>query len=392
MTKALLCDVNHEYYQEELSDFICLAKQITDWEFTYIDELQSHHIKDPNEWLNDVREKIDSSDILISFNGMSLLKLTGSFCDEFQTRLISKIKDGTPLLCKLLEHRKEEVNLMKPICKVLGASALYYRVYSDINRPDNDPNPYCITFDKAKSTLRDPEIFKGVSSVYGNASSLINYEPNLYPLIDIESSEYKFVDEGDMFFHGAIGMKNTIVVRGDLFDSCQLLYSGHLFENPRTDFEGRMHYGISKNIRFAENVIKCLDSAISKSEAHETKCYELFSQLERQLGILIDTHLSEIQINQWIDDNCQDSNYKRANLGQLNFLDLVKIISSHWRYFDSYLLLEKEEFKAKCNGINKKERRYLAHPIKAENDGYEYSEHSYRIIKDVLNALVSDSN
>ena len=391
MTKALLCDINREYYQNHLSDFISLAKELTDWEFEYIDKLQSHHIKDPNEWLNDIRDKIDSSDILISFNGMDFLKMAGSFRDEFHTRLISKIKEGTPLLCKLLEHRKEEVNLMQPICKVLGASALYYRVYSDINRPENDPNPYCITFDKAKSTLRDPQLFKGVKRVYGNRSSLVNYEPDLYPLIDIESTEYKFVDEGDLFFHGSLGMRNTIAVRGELYDSIQVLYTGDLFENSRTDMMGRLHHGINENKQFAKNIIQCIDDAIDKPEAHEATCYELFSQLERQLGILIDAHLNEEQINQWIDGNCQDSHYKRTNLGQLNFLELVKIISSHWRYFDSYLLLEKEEFKAKCNGINKKERRYLAHPIKAENDGYKYSEQSYRLIKDVLKAIASDA-
>lgn len=383
MTQVLLCDINYEHYKEDISDFIKLANQLTDWEFRYINKLHN----DPNEWLNDIREKIDSCDILISFNGMDFLQTAGSYCEDFQTRLISKIKDGTPIFCKLLEYSREKKNLMQPICKVLGASALYYRVYSDINRPDNDPNPYCVTFDKAKSTLRDPEIFKGVDSVYGNSSVLINYEPNLYPLIDVETSEYKFVDEGDLLFHGSIGMKNTIVVRGDFFESSQFLYTGDLFENPRTDIKGRMHYGIRKNTRFAENIIKCLDSSISKFEAHETKCYELFSQLERQLGILIELHLSIEQINTWIEDNCQDSKFKRTNLGQLNFLELVKIICSHWKDFNNHIFLDKEQFRVKCNRFNKKERRYLAHPIKAESEGYEFNDHANQLIKEVLEAI-----
>jgi hypothetical protein len=385
MTRVLFCDMNHEHYQEVLSEFTQLVKQLTDWQLDFIDEIDG----DANNWLNDVRNKIDASDILISFNGMSFLRVLGSFCDEFQTRIISKIQSGTPLFCKVIESRQTEVNLMDPICKVIGASALYYRVYSDINRPENDPNPYCVTFDKAKSTLRDPELFKKVNSVYGDSSTLINYKAHLYPLIDVESSEYIFVDEGDLFFHGSLGMKNTIAVRGELFDSIQFLYTGRLFENPYTDIMGRLHYGITKNMRLAENVIKCLDSAIGKPVAHETMCYELFSQLERRLGLIIESKLTVKQISEWIDDNCKEASYLRSNLGQLNFSDLVKIICSHWNIFDSSVQLDKEVFRAKCNGINKKERRYLAHPIKAENEGYEFSQDSYRLIDDVLKSILS---
>jgi hypothetical protein len=343
----------------------------------------------PQEWLGCIKHQIESSDILISFSGMNFLQNMGDLEEEFQELIIRKVKSGTPVFCRLLEQRDEEPKFMEAITKALGASPLYYRVYSKINRPDNDPNPYCATFSKANSTLRDPELFRGVNSVYSDASVLINYTPELYPLIDIDPMEYDFIDQGDLYFHGELGMRNTIAVRGDLFNSVQILYSGELFFNSRKDLFGRLHHGINENIRFAENIIKCLSSAVKKSEDHEVKCYELFSSLERRLGILIKSKLKESQINIWIDDNSHQAKFTRSNLGQLNFLELVKIICSHWESFSQSILLDKEEFRLKCKGINKRERRFLAHPIKAENEGYEYSEYSYCIIKEVNEALSS---
>jgi hypothetical protein len=383
--------MNWDTYQESVSKFIQLAEQITDWKFSYIEELQKFP-DNPEEWLDDVRNKIDSCEIIISFNGMSFLMVTGTYRAEFQERLIKKIRSGTPVFSKLLEYRINsnsdfDEDLMKPICKTLGASALFYRVYSNTNRPQNDPNPYCTIFEKAKDELRDPELFKKVNSVYGDAAALINYEPELYPLIDAAPSDFQFVDQGDLFFNGSLGMKNTIAVRGDLFDSIQILYTGRMFENAYDDVMGRVHFGIEKNLKFAENIIKCLDAAVSKSVIYETKCYEMFSQLERRLGLLIESKLSSADVVVWIDEHSRENEYKRTNLGQLNFIELSKIICSHWTTFDSHIALDKEPFRLKCNAINKRERRYLAHPIKAETDGYDFSENSNQLISEVLKAL-----
>jgi hypothetical protein len=383
--------MNWDDSQESVSKFVQLAMQLTNWQFDYIEEIQNFP-GNPEGWLDDVRAKLDSCEIIISFRGMDFLKVAGTYSAEFQERIINKIRAGTPILTRLLEHRTNpniefDEDLMNPICKTLGASALYYRVYSNINRPEDDPNPYCTLFQKAKDELRDPELFKKVNSVYSDAAALINYEPELYPLIDADPSEFEFVDQGDMFFNGSLGFKNTIAVRGDRFDSIQILYTGRMFENAYDDVMGRTHFGIEKNLKFAENIIKCLDSAISKPEHYETKCYELFSQLERRLGLLIESKLSSAKVEEWIDEHATKSEYKRTNLGQLNFMELSNIICSHWTTFDGHIVVDKEQFRFKCKAINRRERRYLAHPIKAERDGYIFSENSSQKINEVLKAL-----
>jgi ABC-type cobalt transport system substrate-binding protein len=387
MTKVLFCDRNDKYYQANISDFIQLVKRLTNWDLYFIDDL-SHYSDKPNEWLDDVRSKISDADILVSFNGMNFLKSAGHFKDEFQKQLIKKIQSGTPIFARLWEYPYESIeDLMVPVCNVIGATPLYYRVYSKTNRPENDPNPYCTLFDKAKDALRDPDLFKGVNSVYADSATLINYDPVLFPMIDADPSSYRLVDPGDLFFKGSLGMKNTIAVRGDRFDSVQILYTGDMFINPFTDMMGRMHYGLQKNIKFAENIISYLDAAISKPMLYEAKCYELFNQLERRLGLLIEKQLSTEQILTWIKEHSEQVKLIRSNLGQLNFIELTNIICSHWKMFDSQILMDKEAFRHKCNGINKKERRYLAHPIKALRDGYNFSENSTLLIKQVLEAL-----
>jgi hypothetical protein len=391
MTKVLFCDIDCEYYQEDLSNFIELTNSLTDWEFYHIDDFQ-YYLERADEWLDDLRNKIEMADILISFRGMDFLTICGTYKDEFQKQLIKKIQNGTPIFSRLWEHRRNTIlesdeHVMQPIYNVVGASALYYRVYSRTNRPENDPNPYCTLFEKAKDALRDPDLFKGVNSVYGDSAALINYEPELFPMIDADPSGYQLVDDGDSFFTGSLGMKHTIAVRGDRFDSAQILYTGDMFENARTDVAGRVHYGIEKNVKFAANIIKYLDSAISKPVIHVTKCFELFNQLERRLGLLIENQLSTEQVIAWINENSEHVKFERTNLGQLNFIELTNIICSHWKIFDSKIDIDKEAFRHKCNGINKKERRYLAHPIKAVTDGYNFSENSTLLIIQVLGAL-----
>ena len=193
--------------------------------------------------------------------------------------------------------------------------------------------------------------------------------------------------DGDLLFNGSLGMKNTIAVRADLFDSLQIFYTGRMFENPYTDIVGREHFGITKNKKLAENIIKCLDDAVDKPAPHINTCFELFNQLERRLGLLIEHKLTTEHIKTWLEQNAADEKYIRINLGQVNFAELVQLICSHWQSFAENIQLEKEEFRVKCLTINKRERRYLAHPIKAEAEGYEFSESSTKLIRQVLEAL-----
>lgn len=389
MTKVLLCDMNSERYEKDTSIFIDIAKKLVDWDFLFIHNI-NYYLDRPDIWLEDIRIKIAECEIIVSFNGMDFLKRIGNFRPEFQSLILDKIRGGTPILSKLIEHSRYNhfsEDVMQPICKQLGASALYYRVYSDVYTLEKDPNPYSTIYQKANDALRDPQLFSGVSEVYSDSAAIINYEPDYFPLIEINPQNYKLVDEGDLFFSGSLGMKNTIAVRADLFDSLQIFYTGRMFENPYTDSIGREYFGITKNKRLAENIIKCLDNSVDKPAHHINTCYELFNKLERGLGMLIEQKLTSQQIKTWLEQNAVENKYTKLNLGQVNFVELVKLICSHWQSFAKDIQLEKEELRFKCLKINKKERRYLAHPIKAEAEGYVFSESSTILIKQVLRAL-----
>jgi hypothetical protein len=191
-----------------------------------------------------------------------------------------------------------------------------------------------------------------------------------------------------------LGRKNAAAVLRHTATEHSIFLGGSALDAP-TDTLGGTLPGIQANPVLAIRLLQALHNA-TQGNRYLNDAYASFSQLERDLGKLISDVLSTASngasIEQYFPEHVkQHMQAKRGiSLSLANYDDLTDIILENWDLFQSVFIgASRSQVKRQLQRLNYKYRRQLAHPHKAEQEGFIFKNTDVDAIRDVHAAVRS---
>ncbi len=335
------------------------------------------------EWLAKVRSELADADIIIGLGNFLALFQSGTELESLLALLRSKIDAGCPALfdgCDtLFTHAFPDLERqIRVFFDRYGIHLTPIKVASKTREYEAHSSSMCCVFKGDDDSLLDAGLFSGTDSVIGSGSRLIQYDANVFPLIEASGLHF-FVDEGDLPAVGNLGRKNAVAVRLARGRQCLIALSGS-FLRDRTRTLGGTTPGLEDNVRFAENLIDELTEHGRTHINHALSAFELFCELEVRLGEILETGLTRRSGSSNFFELLPPNVRKRlrTKFGMLDYSrafysDLVTILEQYWADFQRYFLSATGESMSpsavmeSLREVNEL-RKYLAHPAKAQQE------------------------
>jgi hypothetical protein len=249
-------------------------------------------------------------------------------------------------------------------------------------------------FRKSDGCLLNPELFTGIDSVLLSSVNLVDYAGDTFPIAEA-GPLHRFVDDGDLPSKGVLGRKNAVAVLRRTATEFSIFLGGSAIEAPGQTLGGFLP-GIEANRAFALRLLQALHDA-TQGHRYLNQAYPAFSQLERDLGKLIASVLSRASgadsIEKYFPKRAIDHMQAKGGISYslATYDDLVDIILENWPLFQAVFIgNSKGQVKRHLQRVNYKYRRHLAHPHKAEQEGFIFRSTDVNEIRDVR-ALVQQA-
>ena len=366
----------------QIPDFLKMAVERAGWDVSRPTGFERD--MDGRKWLSDLKKGIEDSDILLCLGSFHALAQSGD--DLIQ----QKIDGGCPTLldgCSGLVSEPFSAQ-KRPLVDLLhfyGIHLTSTRVSSRIQEYISHSSPTCCGFHKEDDALLDADLFRKVESVWASGNRLIQYEPEVFPLIETRGQPeglHVFTSDMDLPTRGNLGRKNAVAVIRSTESQCLVVSTSSFFGDARNT-PGGVPPGLKDNREFAENVIDKLTSRVRRPEKLRAKAHELHFELEGRLGKLIEDVLARSspdgsflslvpeEIRAKLGDQRGTTDYSRAT-----YTDLVNILSKRWPLFEPLFIdqtghpMAKNAIVKPLSSLNT-QRNYLAHPHKAQQHGRE---------------------
>lgn len=377
--KALVLDPKTKDSSDDFSILESIGRE-EDWEFEQIHSL-GFALKqggDAKNWVSRCMQQINHADAICCLGSYGLFLSAGDQAQYISELLVEKLRRGTPFLLqipRLAEHLEERVYppVVGEFIRKFNILPTRTKVGTDLNLSESVPDPYYCWFDKASDSLREPQLFKGVDRLYVQQPSLVFYDCDVSPIVDARRPDYFYVDYGDEFYSGDLGMHPTIAVESRAFDSIQIVMSGNVLSDPYQSELGCRFPVIADNRQFARNALRMISGEAKTAERYRASAFEIFVRLERTLGRLLTACIGEEAILQDLPESVRESlcAYTASpDFSNANFSDLVKLLLHHWaRLAEHFGGFSKNKIKKLLNSVNSGPRRMLAHPHRAEREG-----------------------
>jgi hypothetical protein len=335
--------------------------------------------RNPRPTLSRVQEALEEVDVVIGLGDFFLFDwLPGEIGEKYVDRVQSRMRAGLPCLFQLprffdglrsgqIAKRAERIFRA---CEVFSTNN---RVFSEHDSYVGHSSPMSPWFRKADGCLLNPELFTGIESVLMSSVNLLDYAGDTFPIIEA-GPLHLFVDDGDYPSEGVLGRKNAAGVLRRTATEFSIFLGGSALNAPRVTVGGPLP-GIDANPVLATRLLQALHEA-TQGNRYLNEAYAAFSQLERDLGGLIEDVLSKTANGASIDMFFPEHVKQHiSGKGGINFSlaaydDLVDIVLENWGAFQTIFKgLSKSKTKAALQRLNYKYRRPLAHPHKAEREG-----------------------
>jgi hypothetical protein len=355
------------------------------------------------QWLGSLRDKLERADIIVSLGNYLALLQSNHELPCMLDIIRRKIDAGSPILldgCAGL-WGGAFADLNSQIIKLLnyyGIRLTPKTVASRIHEFSPHSSSSCCVFHKTDDCLLDPDLFDDVDTVAASGNRLLQYEPDVYPLIESNNLHF-FVDEGDWETRGNLGKKNAIAVRRLRNNENVFVLTGSFFDDP-TKTMGGILPSIQDNRGFATNLIEKLDTLTRRSFASSASAYELFRELEARIGELIESVLSRVSSDgsfvTLLPPKIQEKlrpKPDQIDFSLATFVQLVTIIKDLWPRFARFFIdktgqpLGRELVTTPLFNINTHQRRYFAHPHKAKQQGLTLTAEDVAELKSMLEIL-----
>lgn len=380
------------YGEDRTTEFARLCSEQFGWQIRRMPPLDQ--TTDIAAWLQRLNECVDTSDIYICLGNFYILRMAGADrLGDLVDRMLTRIRGGVPILA---EVRPEDVegasNLggdqiprlirsfeMRPTALKLASSAHEYEGHSStIN----------CWFRKTDDCLRDPVLFRGIDRVAIAAPFLLNYDGDAVPIIDAGPDHY-FVNRGDLIDLPPPGVRPAVAAVRRTDNELQLVISGSALRDP-TETLGGVLPNIHDNAVFAERVVQMLHEHGARKSRLRGDAYELFFQIERALGSVVQKVLAPELSQDWLKRapdwvRKELENGRGAEWGRATFKHLAAIIYDDWLSFArAFAGTSRDDFRALFYGINAEERRYLAHPHRSHVEGTEFGPEALERLRKAL--------
>jgi hypothetical protein len=370
--------------EDGASSLARLGETAFQWDVRRLDRIED--AVSPSEWLSNIRVEIQYADILVAPSIRAFFARVGYCAEEFLELILTKMKQGCPALFGVNVSDIPGTNIPPAIGS--ETSSIFWRALdispqnkkvSEKVTPEGRRNPYITEFTKDDNCLCDPEIFLDVDKVTMAQACLLNYDNDAIPLIEA-SDMHNFVNSGDFFTNGVLGRKAAVAVHRRTRKEMQIILSGGVFSNSYDGMYERIP-GFDENEQFIKNVIMKLNSAVESPESIIHSAYDLFSKIERGLGMLVKEKFPDNIEGLCPPDILRNLKKPRGEFdySKATLFDIVEIISKNWNAFRRGFvaadgnLISKNKFKSLFGALNRNQRRYLAHPIKSRLHEHEFS-------------------
>jgi hypothetical protein len=389
--RALILDPT--YRSKNSAGPLCdLARDHFSWSFSQF-SFEETQVSDPRPILSRVRTALEEADVLIGLGNFFIFAWLGDgYGDEYVKLVQDRMRAGMPALFQLPRFfdglRTGQIAARTELifrgCDVLSTNN---RVYSDQDSYTGHSSPMSPWFRKADGCLLNPEIFTGIDSILMSSVNLLDYAGDTFPIVEA-GPLHLFVDDRDYPSNGVLGQKNAVAVLRRTAIEFSIFLGGSALDAPTETFGGTLP-GIEANPILPVRLLQALHDA-TQGNRYLNDAYASFSRLERDLGKLISDVLSKASngnsIEQYFPAHVKDHTNAKGGISfsLANYDDLTDIILENWDLFQPvFIETSKNQVKRQLQRLNYKYRRHLAHPHKAEQEGFIFKSADVDAIRDV---------
>jgi hypothetical protein len=350
------------------------------WEQISFEDTQT---KNPKPILSRAFLAVEQTDVLIGLGDYFLFSWLGEdYGEEFVTLIRDRMRAGMPALFQLPRFfdglRTGQIPpWTERIFRDCDVVSTNNRVYSELDSYLGHSSPTSPWFRKADGCLLNPELFTGIDSILISSVNLLDYDGDTFPIVEA-GPLHLFVDAGDLPSKGVLGRKNAVALLRRTTTEFSIFLGGNLLDAARETVGGLLP-GITANPAVALRLLQALHDA-TQGNRYLNQAYAAFSRLERDLGKLVSRTLSRASNGRSIEMYFPEHvlNHIKAKGGisysLANYDDLVDIVLENWNVFGTLFIgASKTQTKRKLQGLNYKYRRQLAHPHKAEQEGFIFN-------------------
>ncbi|MEH6585030.1 MAG: hypothetical protein V7720_00655 [Halioglobus sp.] len=384
--KILMLDLRWRGHESLNSEFVRMCEEQFGCEVLEIEPVPNdgRPTEEVESWARTTDSLIDDAEIFVWLGSTLLFEYSGSYGDSFATRIIEKIQMGTPILLQCQNWKSEirqsfaPLHSIEAILKCLAVHPTDIAVVSRIHRDEGQKHDYNCHFTKSFGVIRDPRLFRDVSKLDASSPTLLIYDDEMLPLVEVSYPEYEAIDKRtDLVWVGELGIHKCIASSSYLYDSVQLVFAAELFSDRRKSGMGLDFPNIENNRRLTENIIEELISFAKTSKKYQLETYRVFDALERDMGKILRFSVGDERIIETLPELVRSNltRYSKApDMSQATFNDIGKIILHHWTVIgDFFPEISRRDMKSKLYQLNSGNRRYLAHPDKAERNFIEFT-------------------
>jgi hypothetical protein len=316
--------------------------------------------------------------------------------DEYIHLVQDRMRSGMPALFQLprFYDKLRSGEIEGPVDRIFRDCEVHStdnRVYSELDPYRGHSSPMTCWFRKSDGCLLNPEIFTGIDCFLMSGTNLLDYDGDTFPIAEA-GPLHSFVDAGDLRSKGILGRKNAVAVLRRTATEFSIFLGGDALGAPTETFGGFLP-GIEANQDLALRLLKALHEA-AQGNRYLNEAYSAFSQLERDLGKLILDVLSRASsandIEKYFPKRVMDHlrTPSGVNYSLANYDELVDIILANWDDFRRVFTdTSKNKMKKQLQSLNYKYRRHLAHPHKAEQEGFVFKPEDVVEIRNVYSVV-----
>jgi hypothetical protein len=379
MTNALILDPIYRNV-DDLTGFKQIAHQLHGWSFTRLsfDASQSY----PVEYLKQVYATVERADIILCFGDYFWFMFTEAVGSTFADLILHKLSSGAPFFCELVRAaEKIRSGYLKASAqnffRRLGVLPTRNRIFSRTDAHADHVSGSSCWFRKDDGCLMNPQILGGIDKVLISSANELEYFEDVFPIIQIGPT-HEIVDEGDLFVPGRLGQRPSVALERRTETEFAVIIAGDVAKDCRQTVGGVLH-GWTENERFVGKIINHLAASIDTWEKRSLIAYAAFAKLEMLLGELVQNVLEKSLGGAAIHSAFPPRVLQNISQGgspdyaMAHYSDLIDIVLHNWGAFTTLFGSSRTQFKKVLTSINYGSRRFIAHPHKAKQSGYEFA-------------------
>ncbi|MEQ9695935.1 hypothetical protein [Shimia sp. SDUM112013] len=343
-----------------------------------------------------VIEALEESEAVVGLTNKELITTFGDGYGFF-SKLIEKIKEGTPFLLQSIRDweryfsprgggQLEHYQYVRELYKHIEVFPTPTKVFST-DRHKDDWSDSSVWFRAGDSCFLNSELLGGREEALLSQANLLEYGRGCFPLIETGLLHY-FVGPGDFLEQRPVGEKNVVAVERHFQKQNGLVFSGD-FAQDRRRLSGGWQSGFDENEEMVRSVLKYIAKRADTAENRSQEAYRVFSDLERQLSLLVhkalNAYSNRLALLSYIEQDVIDELPLRDGVpdtSYLTYLNLVNLLLKNWaRFLPLFHPQSKTLVKKSLQGVNYGIRRYVAHPHRAEFEGYAFRKEDIQKLK-----------